>query len=119
MNYFKTYFKIEKLISKIKRILFYNIIKFYYNFIVSQHLLPYIWAPYTILVTEQQEQGGICETRKGPNRPPIPRGIYFLVYAHVSKNSCFYGILDTFDHFRWSNLAKTVKKHIYRPRPFI
>ena len=36
-----------------------------------------------------EKQGGICETRKGPNRPPIPRGIYYLVYAHVSKNSCF------------------------------
>ena len=28
-------------------------------------------------------------------------------------------ILANFGHFRWPNLAKTVKRHIYRPRPFI
>ena len=28
-------------------------------------------------------------------------------------------ILAKFDHFRWPNLAKSVKRHIYRPRPFI
>ena len=28
-------------------------------------------------------------------------------------------ILAKFGNFRWPNLAKTVKRHIYRPRPFI
>ena len=37
------------------------------------------------------KQGSICETRKGPNRPPppIPRGSDFLVYAHVLENQSF------------------------------
>ena len=30
-----------------------------------------------------QRQGSICETRKGPNRPPIRMGIDYLVYALV------------------------------------
>ena len=28
-------------------------------------------------------------------------------------------ILAKFGHLRWPNMAKTVKRHIYRPRPFI
>ena len=31
----------------------------------------------------QKKQGSICETRKGPDRPPIRRGIGYFVYAHV------------------------------------
>ena len=32
------------------------------------------------------KQGSICETRKGPNRPPIRRGIEYLAYANVLEN---------------------------------
>ena len=35
------------------------------------------------------EQGSVCETRKGPNRPPIQRGIDYLVYAYVWENQTF------------------------------
>ena len=28
------------------------------------------------------KQGSICETRKGPNYPPILKGIEYFVYAH-------------------------------------
>ena len=31
----------------------------------------------------------------------------------------FSDILANFGHFRWPNLAETVKRQIYRPRPFI
>ena len=39
------------------------------------------------------------------------------------KISCFdkplfLGIWAKFGHFRWPIVAKTVKRHIYRPRPF-
>ena len=39
--------------------------------------------------------------------------------AHVSKKTLISDILANFSHFRWPNLAETVKRHIYRPRPFI
>ena len=45
-------------------------------------------------------QGSICETRKGPNRPPPWfQGEFSLLYMPV--------------------FPKTVTRHIYRPRPFI
>ena len=113
------------------------------------------------------KQGSICETRKGPNRPPIRRGIdisympmfwkitafgHFLptsgsrkcqkthlhtktihlnqgLYDHpLQRNSlekpmfrkpAVWDILAKFGRFRWPKMAKTVKMHIYRPRPFI
>ena len=34
-------------------------------------------------ITNYVVQGSICETRKGPNRPPIRMGIDYLVYALV------------------------------------
>ena len=42
----------------------------------------------------------------------------------TKKQSCFeksllLDILAKIDHFRWPNLAKTIKRHIYMPRPFI
>ena len=39
------------------------------------------------------QQGSICETRKGLNRPPIRRGIECIAYAHVSKKR------STFEYF--------------------
>ena len=36
------------------------------------------------------EQGSICETRKGPNRPPIRRGIDYLAYSVVLENHNFW-----------------------------
>ena len=35
-------------------------------------------------------QGSICETRKGPNRPLIRRGIDYLVYARVLDIQSFW-----------------------------
>ena len=33
------------------------------------------------------------------------------------EKQVFLDILANFGHFRWPNLAKTIKRHIYRPRP--
>ena len=52
---------------------------------------------------------------------------HFQVYTIIryketaGKSSCFENplfldILNKFDHLRWPNLAKTVKRHIYMPR---
>ena len=35
------------------------------------------------------------------------------------RKTAILDILAKFGHFRWPNLAKTFKRHIYRPRPFI
>ena len=35
------------------------------------------------------------------------------------RKTAVFGHLAKFGHFRWPNLAKTFKRHIYRPRPFI
>ena len=35
------------------------------------------------------------------------------------ENPLLLDILTCFGHFRWMNLIKTVKRHIYMPRPFI
>ena len=43
----------------------------------------------------KSQQGSICEPRKGPNRPPIRRGIDYLVYAHVLENQSFGKFLPT------------------------
>ena len=32
------------------------------------------------------EQGSICETQKGPHRPPIRKGIDYLAYANALEN---------------------------------
>ena len=37
----------------------------------------------------------------------------------MSRKTANFGHFDSFGHFRWPNLAETVKRHIYRPRPFI
>ena len=48
------------------------------------HDTDYIW-PFPSLLS----QGSICETRKGPNRTPIRRGIDYFVYARVWKFKAF------------------------------
>ena len=53
------------------------------------------------------------------HRPPIRRGIDYLVYAHVIENHNCFTILAISVNFRWPNLAQSVKRHIYTPRPFI
>ena len=50
---------------------------------------------------------------KAPTAPPIPRGIYYLVYAHVSKNRCFWKF------WQISAISSGCQKHLHRPRPFI
>ena len=56
---------------------------------------------------------------------PLPRPYYHPLQGETAcKTSCFekplfLDILAKFGKFQWSILAKTVKRHIYRPRPFI
>ena len=56
----------------------------------------------------ENKQGSICETRKGPNRPPIRRGIDYLVYAHVLENPRYWAFLA---NFRWPKLSKGTPTH--------
>ena len=44
---------------------------------------------------------------------------YSLEKPMFRKKTLLLDILTKFGHFRWPNMAKTVKRHIYRPRPFI
>ena len=41
------------------------------------------------MVQSPDVQESICETRKGPQPPPIRRGIECFVYAHGLKNHNF------------------------------
>ena len=59
-----------------------------------------------------RKQGSICETRKGPNRPPIRRGIDYLVYAMFQK-------ITAFGHFRFFFWWLKVSKGTYTSRSFI
>ena len=56
---------------------------------------------------------------KAPTTPRFQGALTISYMPFFMKNQSFRGILAKFGHFRWLNLAKPVKRHIYKPKPFI
>ena len=56
---------------------------------------------------------------KRPQPTPDSKEYWLSRICPCFGKSKFLGILAKFGHYRWPNLAKTVKRHIYSPRPFI
>ena len=55
----------------------------------------------------RKQQGSICETRKGPNRPPIRMGIDYLIYALVLE-------IQSYGQFWPTSVGRNCQKaHLY------
>ena len=58
---------------------------------------------------------------KHEKAPTAPRflGVFTISYMPMFRKTAVYRLfLANFGHFQWTNLAKTVKRHLYRPIPF-
>ena len=65
-----------------------------------------------------KRQGGICETRKGPNRPRF-EGILNISYMLMFLKITTWAFWPNSANFWWPNLTETVKRHIHTQSPFI
>ena len=94
---------------------FSNALRAVFDAIVSFTTYVFGTLPQTVLA--EIDRVISCVTNESDNvSGPLQRN---SLEKLVFRKTAIFDILAEFGHFRWPNLAKTFKRHIYRPRPFI